>query len=843
VITRTDSEGRVSTFVYDLAWRLKEQRFPGYTGSPPLNPAFRHAFGYDAASRLTSIVNGNGVQILRSYDESGRMREQWAVPPLNGHSEWATKEILTYDAFGGLKELTTKGGTTYAVHVVKVTQAQDGYGRTNSETFDFWNGPPVLNVTSTYGAGTTEDLLVRRGLTVDGVGSVAFQLDRLGRTWGYGTGAGSSDEFIARYRFVGGRVAERQQGRQSTQTWLLSTDYGWDPLRRLTSMETKAIATSSTLSRFEHTFDLEGHLTKRKRDRVGVLSGGGDLFQLDEYYRLAGTKLGVDPSQFGGTYAGATTFQREIEYSPSSAPLDEAQNRHLVKETVGGTTTSTVYSVDPNSHRYQSVGGMLLTYDGEGNLVSDGLRFFVYDFKNRLSEVWMYVPAEGEPEALSASASRDGRARYAVPLERLARIRGRARTTLLSEERMRRGYADVSGRAALANQDLNLAASEGNLQLVAFYGYDPFNRRVIRALAGQPIRYSTWDGWREVAEYVWTGTAWFAFQAYVWGGRIDELIRYSRNLGGGWAHFHPQQDHQDSVDLLVDANGVPKEKYEYDPFGGVTVFTWNGSAWGSPSSNSPVGNPYTYTGRRLDGETGLMYYRNRYYWPGLGRFVTGDPIGLWGDRNSVGNPFSGFSNSPLFLIDPWGQQVGDPYGPPLPPAHAGKKPASTPPDLGELCGPPPLPPELAGMDGVKIVPVGIGAPGVGFDWSKCFGLETGERGTYWSQLVEQSSEKKQEIAGFVAVDSNGNTWVVEQNERGSEDQAFPAQTADRLRAAGANVIASFHTHPSGKVIQSGADERFQKQYPVPMIIVAPYGKRGGYVFDVYLPPAPRGRIP
>ena len=653
VVTRTDSVGKVSTFRHDLAWRLTKQEFPGH-GS---GTAHAHSFTYDAASRLTLIVNGNNVNIKRTYDESGRLREQWAEPPLNGHSEWATKEVFAYDVFGGLMDLTTKAGATYATHVVTAQQRQDAYGRTDWESFDFLGGgTSLLFVNSDYGVtGNNEDLLVRHQLGVDGATTVSFQLDRLGRTWGYGTGTGASvDDYIARYRFVGGRVRERQQGKQADDVWLLSSDHGWDPLRRLTSLETKKITGGTVLSRFDHTFDLEGHLTKRKRDRVGVASGGGDMFQLDEYYRLAGTKLGVDPSQFGGTYAGATTYQREVEYSPASAPLDEAQNRHLVRETTGGTTTDLPYTLDPDSHRYTQANGLVLTYDGEGNLISDGWRFFVYDFKNRLSEVWQYFPVEGEQAAVSASASRDGRARYAVPRERLHRIRARARNTLLAPERMQRGYGDVTGRAALANQDQSLAATEGNLQLVAVYGYDPFNRRVIRHVVGQVGLYSTWDGWREVSEQVWLGSSWFAVKAYVWGSRIDELLRYSRNLGGGWEHFLPQQDHQDSVDLLVGADGVPKEKYEYDPFGGVTVFTWSGTAWVSPAAGSPLGNPYAYTGRRLDGETGLMYYRNRYYWPALGRFVTGDPIGVWGDSSASGSPYSYAGGGPLHGSDAYG---------------------------------------------------------------------------------------------------------------------------------------------------------------------------------------------
>jgi RHS repeat-associated protein len=44
-------------------------------------------------------------------------------------------------------------------------------------------------------------------------------------------------------------------------------------------------------------------------------------------------------------------------------------------------------------------------------------------------------------------------------------------------------------------------------------------------------------------------------------------------------------------------------------------------------TSSAVGNPITFTGRRLDAETGLMYYRARMYSIELGRFVGRDPIG------------------------------------------------------------------------------------------------------------------------------------------------------------------------------------------------------------------------
>ncbi|WP_418202202.1 RHS repeat-associated core domain-containing protein [Anaerohalosphaera lusitana] len=47
-------------------------------------------------------------------------------------------------------------------------------------------------------------------------------------------------------------------------------------------------------------------------------------------------------------------------------------------------------------------------------------------------------------------------------------------------------------------------------------------------------------------------------------------------------------------------------------------------------------NPYMYTGRRYDPETGLYYYRARMYSPTLGRFLQPDLIGYAdGSRNQV----------------------------------------------------------------------------------------------------------------------------------------------------------------------------------------------------------------
>jgi RHS repeat-associated protein len=52
----------------------------------------------------------------------------------------------------------------------------------------------------------------------------------------------------------------------------------------------------------------------------------------------------------------------------------------------------------------------------------------------------------------------------------------------------------------------------------------------------------------------------------------------------------------------------------------------------STISGTAYGNSVTYTGRQLDWETGLYYYRNRYYHAQLGNFVSRDPIGYEGSQ-------------------------------------------------------------------------------------------------------------------------------------------------------------------------------------------------------------------
>jgi len=80
-----------------------------------------------------------------------------------------------------------------------------------------------------------------------------------------------------------------------------------------------------------------------------------------------------------------------------------------------------------------------------------------------------------------------------------------------------------------------------------------------------------------------------------------------------------QPQHRDSVRYRC----VPYERYVYDAYG--TPYFRDGSR--TPVVERTTDNPYLFQGRRYDTETGLYYYRNRYYSPDLGRFMQRDPMG------------------------------------------------------------------------------------------------------------------------------------------------------------------------------------------------------------------------
>ena len=136
---------------------------------------------------------------------------------------------------------------------------------------------------------------------------------------------------------------------------------------------------------------------------------------------------------------------------------------------------------------------------------------------------------------------------------------------------------------------------------------------------------------------------------YLHGPGIDEPLAMARDINHNGEIedselFIFARNHLCSVMALVDSTGKIAQRYVYSAYGKTKVLkTHEGAAF--------IKNPYAYTSRELDEETGDYYYRARYYNPNSGRFLSEDPIGfVSGDTNL----YRYVKNNPIALTDPSG---------------------------------------------------------------------------------------------------------------------------------------------------------------------------------------------
>ena len=104
---------------------------------------------------------------------------------------------------------------------------------------------------------------------------------------------------------------------------------------------------------------------------------------------------------------------------------------------------------------------------------------------------------------------------------------------------------------------------------------------------------------------------------------------------------------------IADEFGEIKKNYTYDAYGKEQLFSItpqdeNTLALVWKAETERIYNPFRYCGEYADSETGMIYLRNRYHDPSVGRFITEDPAedGL--------NWYVYCGGNPIMYVDPSG---------------------------------------------------------------------------------------------------------------------------------------------------------------------------------------------
>lgn len=696
VLTRTIS-GRTWAYQRDAAGQITGIMYPN---------GLSESLTYDAAHRLTDVVNNLGIHWHRTLDAAGDVT---GIELLDSSGEVVRARSYTVDGLGRIVSSTDAMGQAQSIAydndgdptavtdpTGKITQIgydalrrptvlTDAAGGTTTFQFNAYNEPTEVvapNGAVTQFAYDSFGNLLKEVSPDAGTTAITYFASGLPQSVTDARGITAKFRFDALDRIT--RVSYRQPWHRD------------DPLRGEDGHgavdDDDAEARTGDVSLVYDdgpgcTFGV-GRLCMRRDD------SGAERYAYDQFGNITHqTDIGQG-SAYAVRYRYDSGHQLTQVTYPDGRVLDYSRDLleriTSIRSTVDGKTTPVLSAVKyradglpasltfgnglEEGRSYDADGrleGQLLgpadaraySYDADGNVVAreDSAESdrFGYDALNRLTTEERSAGTKTfadefsyDPDGNRLSATRDGDTQtllYAPDSNRLVQAGGTAVTLDVAGDTV----ADQGGERrffyGLADH-LQRITMDG--QTVASYRYNT---------SGERVEKSTWRGvtsfrydifGRLLAETTFGGAR--PGKDYVWLGGVP--VAQINGATRGDRDDSADRDEGDAGITYIQADGSGTPRVATDSAQRV-VWRWDGEAFGetqpalSATSAPRVTINLRYPGQYYDQESGLFYNGARYYDPRLGRYIASDPTGVLGGIDDYGyadgNPLA-FSN-PLGL--------------------------------------------------------------------------------------------------------------------------------------------------------------------------------------------------